>query len=391
METSRTQIWLQSLPERPYRLFVPLGIALAWGGLFHWILFSLSLTEAYRSVFHSIAQIEGFLTCFALAFLFTALPRRTQSAPPTRFELAVGALAPVLTTILAWPEFFAASQIPWIVLAIVLLRFTLRRFRAKHAGRRPPAAFAAFPIAIVVALAGIVTIALYGALHLDFSIHQLGRSMLLQDVFLLFIIGAASLAIPQITRGESVPDLAIGEPRAVLPFVVAAIALVVSSVIEMRGLAAIADFMRGAIMLAMLLRHAHIHRLPTENGLTRWLLYIAVWLVPIGYALAALAPDHAQLGLHVVFLGGFGLMVLATGTHVTFAHEGRQDLAHGYPWQVVLMALFVGLAIVARSCVVLDPRHGKLWIGAAALLFLLATLCCGAAVARARLRTTFDV
>ena len=382
--------------ERPYRLFFPLGLLLAWAGLAHWILFALGIDQAYRSIYHSIAQVQGFLTCFALGFLFTALPKRTQSAPPTKFELLVGAAAPVLTTAIALPEHFAASQGPWIVLAIVMLAFTLRRFMGTRIGRRPPASFVLFPVAFALALVAIATIGFYGAFHLDFAVHQLGRTLLLQGVFLLLVVGAASLALPQITRGESVPDWKSGDLRALVPHLLGALLLVATFVIEVRGLTRTGYASRAAIVLALLLQHAELQRRPTKPGLTRKLLYAAAWMLPTGYVLAALFPNQAQLGLHVVFIGGFGLMVLAVGAHVTFAHEDRQDLAHGAPWQVKGLAVLVAFAVVARALAVVGPPQARLWLGVASLCFLLATLCCGSALVTTRRRAqqrppSFDV
>src|SRR5437667_37528 len=85
--------------REPYLLFFPLGALLAWAGVLPWLLFSLGATglygpmfEAigYRAAFHPVAQVEGFLTCFAVGFLFTFIPRRTGTAPPAAWEMGLG-------------------------------------------------------------------------------------------------------------------------------------------------------------------------------------------------------------------------------------------------------------------------------------------------------------
>ncbi len=77
-------------------MLFPLGVLLAGIGVLPWILFALGLTEAYRPIFHSVvfrsmfhplAEIEGFLTCFAVGYVFTVMPRRTATAPPARWRL----------------------------------------------------------------------------------------------------------------------------------------------------------------------------------------------------------------------------------------------------------------------------------------------------------------
>ena len=56
----------------------------------------------------------------------------------------------------------------------------------------------------------------------------------------------------------------------------------------------------GVLVLA-----AGIHRAPTLPGVHRQLVWIAAWLVPLGFWLAALAPRLRTAALHVVFVGGF--------------------------------------------------------------------------------------
>ena len=65
----------------PYRLLFPLGVMVAVVGVGQWLLFSLGLDPTFRSIFHSMAQVQGFLGCFAAGFLLTFIPRRTMTGP----------------------------------------------------------------------------------------------------------------------------------------------------------------------------------------------------------------------------------------------------------------------------------------------------------------------
>ena len=51
------------LCREPYKLFFPLGVLLAWAGILHWLLHALGVLASYEPVFHSIAQVQGFLLC----------------------------------------------------------------------------------------------------------------------------------------------------------------------------------------------------------------------------------------------------------------------------------------------------------------------------------------
>ena len=97
----------------PYRVLFPLGVLLAWAGVLHWLLLATGVIGEYRSIFHAFAQIEGFMTCFAVGFLFTLIPRRTATALPAAWQMAVGDPARrIQIAISIWYEKWALSQIP---------------------------------------------------------------------------------------------------------------------------------------------------------------------------------------------------------------------------------------------------------------------------------------
>src|SRR2546428_10112462 len=132
----------------PYLLLFPLGALLAWAGVLPWLLFSLGAASlylpmfeaiGYRAAFHPVAQVEGFLTCFAVGFLYTFVPRRTGTAPPAWWQMAVALAAPVVSVVCAWFEQWLPAQISWIALIAVLVGFVVPRARR---GTRPiPASF----------------------------------------------------------------------------------------------------------------------------------------------------------------------------------------------------------------------------------------------------------
>ena len=79
-DAPRPVAWVR---REPYLLFFPLGILLSWTGVGHWLLYALGVIGDYRPIFHSMVQIQGFMMCFAVGFLFTMIPRRTGTDPPS--------------------------------------------------------------------------------------------------------------------------------------------------------------------------------------------------------------------------------------------------------------------------------------------------------------------
>jgi len=115
-------------------------------------------------------------------------------------------------------------------------------------------------------------------------------------------------------------------------------------------------------------------RPPDQPGANRWLVWVAGWMMPVGYVLAALAPDYARAALHVTYIGGFALLALAVGAQVTLGHSGHRDVMLGRPWQVWAIGALGLVAIVARGLMQVDPARYFVWMGVASGAFLAATV-----------------
>ena len=364
-----------SLTHKPYRLFFPLGLLLAWAGVLHWLLHALGLLENYRPVFHSITQVQGFLTCFALGFLFSAIPRRTHTDPPANWQLALTAAAAVGTVVAAWFQRFTLSQFCWLAIVAVLLPFVLRRFLTRKAGRRPPNSFIWVPLSLLMGVAGSVMIVLYGYLGDEqYWLQAIGRALLLQGMFAGLVVGVGGMVLPLLTRGDGSVD-ATTEARhhmARLAHVLAALWLAFSFVVEALWSLQGGLVMRAWIVLFVLLAAGRIWRPPTVPGWQRWAVWVSAWAIPVGFALAAAFPYQKKAGLHVVFIAGYALMALAVGMHVTLAHGTKPELARVFRPSVLLFGVLVLLAAGMRALVDFDPDRFFFWLGAAAAVFLLA-------------------
>jgi uncharacterized protein involved in response to NO len=99
--------------------------------------------------------------------------------------------------------------------------------------------------------------------------------------------------------------------------------------------------------------------------------------VPLGYLIAALFPQLGKGGLHVTFIGGFGLLAFSISSQVILGHGGFEQQANGYPRSLAAMVALLVLALAARMMVELRADQVTFWISWASGLFLLATLCWG--------------
>lgn len=336
--------------SEPFRLFFPLGIALGWVGIGHWLLYATGTTSTYSCLMHGLVQMQAFLMAFAIGFLFTAIPRRTQSAAPSALEiaLAVALLVGVASALVA--EAWIAAQLGYLLVFALLLQFAVRRLLGRAAGRRPPAAFVLIPIGILHGIAGAILLAMGLGLGDRPWSTMLGALFVQQGVFLCFTTGVGGLVLPLMAGGSPPRDLGSSPAETAKAVAYAAVgaAICASFLLEASGYVRTAPLLRAAVVLLGLGLGGGALRPPATPGIHRRLTWIAVWLIPIGLAASGLLPDYRVPALHVLFIGGFSLLTLGVATHVVLSHLELQALALGRPPAIVLIGVLVLAAMAAR-------------------------------------------
>ncbi len=358
--------------SEPYRLFFPLGWLLAWAGVSHWLLLALGLDGAYRSIFHAMAQVQGFLTCYALGFLLTFVPRRTQTPPPSTLLVAVLVVCPILTTVFAFLSLWSWSQLPWLTVLVLMTAFAARRMAVQRPAASLPASFVWVPLALAMGFVATVVTGVAAAVGPQWMwLHDVARGAILQGTFTGLVLGVGSVLLPGLTRGEPAPS---GTGLARLLHAGAALAFLGSFVLEAAGWLVMGYALRSFIAICVLVLAGRLHLPPTQPGLHRRLAWLGAWCVPTGLALVAALPGYKQAGLHVTFIGGFALLTFAVSTHVVLSHGGQGARLARAPWQLVALAAGVGVALAFRVVLVFEPSRFSLWAGLAAGAFLLAML-----------------
>ena len=341
---------LDSMVRRePFRLFFPLGVALAWIGIGHWIAYWGGWIGSYSCLAHGLVQIQGFLFAFALGFLLTALPRRTESAPAPGWGLVAAVAALVTTTVAAFAGRWWIAEGASIAVVLGMVVFAVRRFASAQAGRRPPAPFVLIPIALACNVAGGVLVA-WGTSRAGAAWGiAIGRLLVEQGLFLCLVMGASALVLPLMAGTPPPPDIGSSPAvaRQAVAYAAAGVAVVATLVAEGGGSARVAPIVRGVIVAAAL-AIGPARRRPLQPGWNRRVAWLAVWLVPAGIVLAGLLPDYRVPALHVTFVGGFGLLALAVATHVTAAHLELVGLRDGRSPLVAVVAVSSLVAMLGR-------------------------------------------
>jgi uncharacterized protein involved in response to NO len=371
------------LSREPYRLFFPLGVAMAWAGVMPWLLLGSGITQEYLSIFHSLVQIQGFMTCFAVGFLFTFIPRFTRTRPPSVWALGIAAAAPLGIAVTAWNERWAVSQIFWLALLVDILSFAVRRARMKPRARQLPSRFVWVAAAFVLAAGGSVLTGIGGALGGDSMwIHDLGRGMVLQGMFAALVVGIGGLLLPTIAHGAPRPDTeSPNSARGRWIHLLGALTFASSFLVEQLASSRLGFGLRAAVIAVALGVTPGSLRWPTRAGLHRRLVWLSVWMLPLSYASVAAFPEYRRIGLHIGFIGCFALLAFAVSLHVCFAHGGQPERLDRSPWPVYGLAAALAIALPCRLLVDLDPSHVSAWLFMAAAAFLGATILWGIAVA----------
>ena len=280
-----------------YRAPFALGAALAIFAVLPFV--SRGAGGGALGLFHPLAQVEGFLSCFLVGFLFTFVPRWTQTKAPAAWEMTAALALPAACVVSAWAGRGALAHGLWLGLAAVVLQFTIRRARAARA-QPVPAVLVWVPLAILAGAAG----ALLSALAPLFAATSaprawiIGRGLLAQGFVAGLVLGVSGILVPRLTRGESAPDArdpARLRHSAVL-HALAALAFFGSFPIEVLVDARIGMALRAVVATGVLVLAAGIHRAPTLPGVHRQLLWIAAWLVPRGILAGRARAEAAHRG-----------------------------------------------------------------------------------------------
>jgi len=360
--------------SEPFRLFFPLGVLFAWIGVGHWLLYSTGVTTTYSCRFHGLVQMQAFMMAFAVGFLLTALPRRTQSPPVGRMEMAALAAALMVTTCAAIIDSWVLAEIAYAALFVLLIQFALRRFLAGEAGRRPPAAFVLLPIAAMQGLAGAALIAAADANAALPSTGYLGVLLVEQGVFLCLAIGIGSLVLPLMGGAPPPPDLgsAPRETWKAMAYAAAGIAIFLSLLLEQLGFERSGPLLRAGVVAIGLGFGGGALRLPGKPGAHRKLVWLAVWLMPVGLIASAIWPDYRVPALHILYIGGFSLLVFGVGSHVAMSHLNMEQLALGRPPAVIILGAAFVIALCARLAA--DASHTYfIHLGWASAVWILGT------------------
>lgn len=367
---------IDRLSAEPFRVFFPLGIVASAVGVLLWPAYFAGWVSYYPIEPHARWMVIGFGGCFITGFLGTAGPRLLGSDPWCRFETFLHfSMAVVVMTCLALNRIGMADGIAGFWLLGVLVSLILRVL----VGRRdvPPPGL---PLAVLGLLGAIISafaLSMDGVLTNSSSLRSFFRLLYFQGLLWLPILGVAPYLLPRFFGRKSRHafddslQLPTGWLRPFIESLLAGLLMIASFAVEAWIDARSGMGMRcGVVALHLVLSVPGLACWSRVNGLglaLRWVLPCSL----AGWSLAAVFPPLRVGSLHLMFVSGVGLLILAVATRITLGHSNRHDrLASPLRWFHAIWALTL-LAAATRLTPEFVPKvrvshyiyAALLWVG----------------------------
>lgn len=310
---------LNWLAAEPYRLFFASGALWSLVGVSLWPLFYAQQLGFYPNLVHARLMIEAFGGAFVVGFLGTAGPRMASAPKLTQLELmwlfALHQASAIchLRLMNVWGDGLFALLLGSLMLCLVL---RVLRFRKEA----PPPQMLLAVTGLSCGLVGALML-LSSSTMLDVQRLRLANLLLYQGLLLPPVLGIGSFVFPRMLGGDfGDPKTAMQSREKLIRSIVAAMLLVSSFFLEAYGQVTIGYLLRAAVAVTYLL--LEVRWKTSQSGSLTTGLFWALGLGGLGMLLVPTNPlQHVSIE-HLLYVGGFGMLMLVVGSRVLYGHSG---------------------------------------------------------------------
>jgi uncharacterized protein involved in response to NO len=314
------------LAVEPYRIFFASGAVWSLVGVALWPLFYAQQLGFYPNLVHARLMIQAFGGAYVVGFLGTAGPRMATAPKLTVAELVwllalhvAGAVSHLCLRPAIGDAFFVALLGSLMVALVVRV--------AKFRQEAPPPQMLLALTGLGCGMAGTAMLLLPEVLA-DSGRLRMANLLLYQGLLLPPVLGIGSFVFPRILGGGFGEPRTSGEAKARLwRAAIASVLLVASFFIESHGHPKSGYALRLAVAAAYLLIEVRWLREPGDDprGSLTTGLFWSLGLAALGLGLAGFFYPQRISIEHLLYIGGFGLLILVVASRVLFGHSG--DLA----------------------------------------------------------------
>jgi len=366
------------LAAEPFRLFFASGMLWSIAAVALWPLFYSGLLLQYPGFVHSRLMIQTFAGAFVVGFLGTAGPRMAEAPKLTVIELAVLFSLHSANGIFHLLHFPRVADTCFLTLLGALLCSLVSRIVFFRKDAPPPQ--------MILALAGILSALAGTALGMqesgmdDPDRKRLAQLLLHQGFLLPPVLGVGAFIFPRIMGKNFGGAAHASEAKARgIRALLAATLLFSSFFLETSGWPRAGGWMRTLVTAYYLAAEVQWQMRPGEpipGTLARGLV-LALPTAVAGLALSACFPVWRVPLEHLLYIGGFGLLMMIVASRVLFGHSGEIDDFSKVSKSARGLLLLTLLAAATRASADFWPRiqishhnYASLAWGLAALLWL---------------------
>ncbi|MDB6068844.1 MAG: hypothetical protein JWL81_15, partial [Verrucomicrobiales bacterium] len=351
--------WMAS---EPFRLFFFSGALWSVAGVSLWIFYYAGMLTFYPGLTHARIMMENFGGGFVVGFLGTAGPRMLSGPRLSRLELVVLFSLHMAGGMCHWKLMPAAGDGCFaVMLGVLVMGFLGRAVGCWKKGAMRPQ--------LALALAGLGS-GMTGALLLGNAAWlektgmegwRLAGLLLYQGFLLLPVMGMGSFLFPRILGGgfggeeKDRRAAAWGWLRAGL----AAGMVLWSFRLEASGWILSGYGLRivgaGGYLAAGVPWRGGAGAARVRRGTLAKALYWSMALGLAGLVAGAVFHGHHVAAEHLLYMGGFGLVILVAASRVLFGHSGDLPGFSGKSWQARTILTLTVLAATTRASADLKP------------------------------------
>ncbi|HLG18444.1 MAG TPA: NnrS family protein [Bdellovibrionota bacterium] len=308
----------------PYRVFFPLGVVAGLVGVGIWPLYAVGWISTIPSSIHVELQLQGFLFAFVLGFLMTALPRFSLTWHATWPELAWFSGLFLIGNVATAFGYFPIGRAAYLINMISLAIYAIRRFRKRKSDPPPEFVFVGAALLIGLFAATLRVAGLFG--FMESGAEVFGRRLMSEGMMLMLVLGIGGKLAPMFFGFDATSPLIskMGEgvrfTRKHLAYLGIALVLLFSFVAEYAVSEKIGLWLRAIAATLIFLGTMKLHRRTKTKGVLVGVLKFSSWAVCLSLWGSAIHPRYRVEVLHVMFIGGFGMMILAIATRVILSH-----------------------------------------------------------------------
>lgn len=310
---------LHWLAAEPYRLFFASGALWSIIGVSLWPLFYAQQIGFYPNFVHARLMIEAFGAAFVVGFLGTAGPRMATAPKLTPLELfwlfALHQASAISHLRLqhAWGDGFFVALLVSLLLCLVIRVVKFRK-------EAPPPQMLLALTGLACGICG-ASLLLSPATLMDPQRLRLASLLLYQGLLLPPVLGIGSFVFPRMLGGDfGDPKTAAQSRTKLIRAIIAALLLVGSFFLEAFDQVMPGYALRAIVALAYQLMEVN-WQTKQAGSLTTGLF----WALGLGWLGIVLAPFHYVQHVsieHLLYIGGFGMLILVVGSRVLFGHSG---------------------------------------------------------------------